>query len=123
MQPPIFDNLQSALERIPAVSSVLSHGPDSYRQWWVELTIDIDSKIAWNIVQEISHILNYASYDEELKGVFKPVSPPSYKSGGPHDSLTWMIESRSADLTPDVCANWLVNRLPTPLEDESEWIA
>ncbi len=116
-----FDKLIGTLEKIPPVTGEISTGSDSYRPWWVEFSLDLDSPIAWNVIQEISHILNYASYDEELQSAFKPVSPPPYKSGGPGECLAWVIESRSENFSPDTCAVWLQNKLPEPIEDATAW--
>ena len=50
----------------------------SFGAWWVKCAIDIDHEFAWNVVQELGHVLNYVSLDERLPTVFMPVSPPSY---------------------------------------------
>ena len=116
-----FEKLAGILDQIPAVKGVLNSGSDAHRVWWIEFSIDIKHRIAWNVIQEISHILNYASYDEELVSVFKPVSPPPYKAGGPDESLTWTIESRSESFSPGTCAVWLQNKLPDPIDSIDAW--
>ncbi|SPE35761.1 hypothetical protein SBA3_2300022 [Candidatus Sulfopaludibacter sp. SbA3] len=50
--------------------------------WWVKFAIDISHRLAWNVVQELGHVLNYLSVNERLPTVFKPVSPPPYANGG-----------------------------------------
>jgi hypothetical protein len=54
--------------------------------------------------------------------VFKPVSPPPYLNGGPHEFLSWVIESVDPSFTPDLAAQWLQGRLPEPVEDENAWL-
>jgi hypothetical protein len=56
--------------------------------WWVKFAIDITHPLAWNVVQELGHVLNALSLDEKLPTVFKPVSPPPYLNGGPRDYLS-----------------------------------
>ena len=51
--------------------------------WWVKFGIDIEHPLAWNVVQELGHVLNLLSLEEPLPTVFKPVSPPPYMNGGP----------------------------------------
>jgi hypothetical protein len=77
--------------------------------------------LAWNVVQEFGHILNYVSVNERLPSVFMPVSPPPYMNGGPEEYLSWVIESRDTSFTPDMAAEWLDGRLPKPVENEGEW--
>jgi len=50
-------------------------------RWWLKVTIDIDHRLAWNVVQEPGPVLNYVSLDERLPTVFMPVSPPPYMNG------------------------------------------
>jgi len=88
----------------------------------VKFSIDLDHPLAWNVVQELGHVLNYLSVGERLPTVFMPVSPPPYMNGGPRDYLSWVIESTSADFTPEKCAEWLEGRLPRPVEDVSAWL-
>ncbi len=66
-------------------------------------------------------VLNYISLKERLPTVFMPVSPPPYMNGGPHDFLSWVIESKDKDFKPSKCAEWLEGRLPRPVDDESQW--
>ena len=114
-----FGQLLAFLDRVPGVKS-LSSGRGDDGRWWVKLAIDIDHPLAWQVVQELGHVLNYISIDERLPAVFMPVSPPPYANGGPKDFLSWMIESRTGeggDFEPNVCAEWLEGRLPRPVDD------
>jgi hypothetical protein len=59
--------------------------------------------------------------NERLPTVFMPVSPPPYMNGGPWEFLSWVIESKSADFSPDQVREWLEGRLPRPVEDPGKW--
>jgi len=89
--------------------------------WWVKFSLDIHHPLAWNVVQEFGHILNYLSLDEQLPTVFKPVSPPPYMNGGPAEFLSWVIECTDKDFKPDTAVQWLEGRLPDPVEDSTLW--
>jgi hypothetical protein len=117
-----FDCLKSYLSRIPGVVKQIGSGVLDGGLWWVKFSIDINHILAWNVVQEMGHVLNYVSLNERLPTVFKPVSPPPYMNGGPKDFLSWVIESKIADFTPEMCAEWLEGRLPTPVEDLTSWV-
>jgi hypothetical protein len=123
---PDFGALISYLVRIPAVqtNSTPSNGIGrgaTETSWWVKFGIDLDHPLAWHVVQELGHVLNYLSLDEPLPTTFKPVSPPPYMNGGPHDYLSWVIECPREAMTPDKVALWLENRLPKPVEDPTSW--
>lgn len=115
-----FDNLLKFLVRVPSIESPIGKGVED-GLWWVKFNIDITHKLAWNVVQELSHVLNYLSVDERLPTVFKPVSPPPYMNGGPRDFLSWVIESESVDFKPDDALEWLEGRLPNPVDNVKEW--
>jgi hypothetical protein len=51
----------------------------------VKFAIDIEHPLAWSVVQELGHVLNYVSLEERLPTVFMPVSPPPYMNGGPDE--------------------------------------
>jgi hypothetical protein len=87
----------------------------------VKFEIDIGHPLAWNVVQELGHILNYASLRERLPTVFKPVSPPPYLNGGPREYLSWIIEAHDPDFRPGTCADWIEGRLPRPVDDLEKW--
>lgn len=66
------------------------------------------------------YVLNYLSLNERLPTVFMPVSPPPYMNGGPRDYLSWVIESKDKDFTPDACAQSLEGLLPRPVDDPAQ---
>jgi len=115
-----FTQLLAFLERIPGAHP-LSSGRGDDGRWWVKLAIDIEHALAWQVVQELGHVLNYLSLNERLPTVFMPVSPSPSMNGGPKDFLSWVIESKTGDFEPQVCAEWLEGRLPRPVEDLAAW--
>ena len=116
-----FTSLETFLRRVPSVQSGFGHGYEASGMWWVKFSLDIHHPLAWNVVQEFGHILNYLSLDEQLPTVFKPVSPPPYMNGGPAEFLSWVIECTDKDFKPDTAAQWLEGRLPDPVEDSTLW--
>jgi hypothetical protein len=115
-----FTRLERFLRRVPAIEGSIGTGAENGR-WWVKFSIEIDHPLAWRVVQELGHVLNYVSVNERLPTVFMPVSPPVYLNGGPRDYLSWVIESRAPDFAPDTCAEWLEGRLPQPVDDVEAW--
>jgi hypothetical protein len=109
------------LERMPAVRTPIATGTFDDGRWWVKFAIDISDDLAWHVVQELAHVLNYLSVEERLPTMFMPVSPPPYMNGGPEQFLSWVIESTSPDFSPSTCAEWLEGRLPRPVESRGEW--
>ncbi len=105
----------------PAIDPEMGCGDFSAGFWWVKFRIDIEHPLAWRVVQELGHILNYISTSEPLPSVFKPVSPPVYMNGGPKDYLSWVIENTHEAFTSTVCAEWLAGRLPRPIDDPAQW--
>jgi hypothetical protein len=116
-----FQPLVEYLSKVPGITAPIGSGSSKDGRWWVKFPIDLDHRLAWRVVQELGHVLNYLSLNEGLPAVFMPVSPPPYMNGGPHDFLSWIIESKSDDFDPRTCAEWLEGRLPRPVEDESAW--
>lgn len=116
-----FKDLEQYLLRIPSVTAPIGKGQFEDGNWWVKFSIDIAHPLAWNVVQELGHVLNYLSVNERLPAVFMPVSPPSYMNGGPDEFLSWVIEAKEITFTPASCAEWLEGRLPRPVEELSEW--
>lgn len=86
-----FGKLLAYLRRVPALEEPISHGSDD-TSWWVKFSLDLDHELAWHVVQEFGHVLNYLSLQERLPTVLKPVSPPPYMNGGPSEFLSWVIE-------------------------------
>jgi hypothetical protein len=123
--PAKFKKLIDYLCRVPAVQSndTPSRGVgcgDEGENWWVKFSIDISNPLAWQVVQEFGHVLNYLSTGERLATVFMPVSPPPYLNGGPNDYLSWVIECPNT-MTPGTVAEWLEGRLPRPVDDLTQW--
>lgn len=115
-----LQKLQAYMERIPAIQVVTASEAPKAR-WWLKFDIDIHHPLAWNVVQELGHVLNYISVTERLPTVFKPVSPPPYMNGGPEDFLSWVIEAEEPLPEAGYIADVLEGRLPRPVEDETQW--
>jgi len=115
-----FQELKTYLAKVPGIPDGASCGFFEDGRWWVKFTIDIRHPLAWHVVQELGHVLNYISLNERLPTVFMPVSPPPYLNGGPQ-FLSWVIEAKDKDLTPKECAKWLEGRLPCPVDDLRQW--
>ena len=118
---PDTSSLMTFLRRVPGVHESIGSGSFEDGRWWVKFVIDVSHPLAWRVVQELGHVLNYLSLDERLPTTFVPVSPPPYMNGGPEDFLSWVIESRAVDFTALECAKWLEGRLPRPVEDLENW--
>jgi hypothetical protein len=117
----LLQPLVDYLTKVPAIVGPVGSNIDDRGLWWVKFAIDIHHPLAWRVVQELGHVLNYLSLNERLPTVFMPVSPPPYMNGGPKDYLSWIIESRDASFRPAKCAKWLEGRLPRPVEDLEQW--
>jgi len=116
-----FQTLKSFLARVPAIVQPFGTGLEDDGSWWIKFAIDIDHPLAWQVVQEMGHVLNYVSIDERLPTSFIPVSPPPYMNGGPRDYLSWVIECSDKEFTPMTTAEWLEGRLPRPVDDLALW--
>jgi hypothetical protein len=116
-----FDGLLAWLRRVPAVQASIGSGKLPDGNWWVKFSLDIEHPLAWRVVQELGHVLNYVSMHERLPTVFMPVSPPPYLNGGPEEFLSWVIESRDPTFKPGTAAAWLEGRLPNPVDDPAQW--
>lgn len=117
-----FEVLTAYLKRVPSLSGDVASGRFEDGNWWVKFSLDIDHALAWSVVQEFGHVLNYLSLNERLPTVFKPVSPPPYMNGGPEQFLSWVIESSDSSFLPASAAEWLEGRLPRPVEDMAQWV-
>ena len=115
-----FKTLIDYLEKIPSMQKPISFG-DSDGIWWLKFSLDIQNKLAWNVVQELGFVINYISIDERLPTVFYPVSPPPYMNGGPYDFLSWVIETKDKEFKPGTLMKWLEGRLPNPVDDLEQW--
>ena len=109
-----FGKLEDYLSRVPAVRQPVGKGQLEGGGWWVKFALDTSHHLAWNVVQELGHVLNYFSLDERLPTVFMPVSPPPYLNGG-------VIECHETSFAPQKAAEWLEGRLPRPVDDEEQW--
>ena len=118
---PRFQTLVSFLEIVPGVRSPIGTGVGEDGRWWAKFAIDIGHPLAWHVVQELGHVLNYVSLEEPLPTVFKPVSPPPYMNGGPEQFLSWVIETVDPGFGPAKAAEWLEGRLPQPVSDPAAW--
>jgi hypothetical protein len=123
---PRFHKLIDYLARVPAIqtNTAPSRGLGSGlmdETWWIKFSIDLSHPLAWHVIQELSHVLNYLSVQERLPTTFKPVSPPPGLNGGPHDYLSWVIECSIDAMKPGTVADWLEGRLPEPVDDLTQW--
>jgi hypothetical protein len=116
-----FQPLLAYLKKLPAIDPSIGSGTGDEVPWWVKFSIDTEHPMAWRIVQELGHVLNYLSLNERLPTVYMPVSPPPYMNGGPRNFLSWVIECSDAAFTPSSCAEWLEGRLPRPVDDPEQW--
>ena len=71
-----FQPLIEFLQGVPSVSGRIGKGKYADGHWWVKFTIDIADPLAWRVVQELGHVLNYLSLNDRLPTIFMPVSPP-----------------------------------------------
>jgi len=113
----LFEPLKEYLSKVPAITGKIGSGFSNDGCWWVKFTIDTEHLLAWNVVQELGHVLNCLALDERLPTVFMPVSPPSYMNGGPRGYLSWVIESKDKNFLPKTCAEWLEGHLPRPVSE------
>jgi hypothetical protein len=107
--------------RVPSVFGTIGKGRFADGRWWVVFTIDAAHVLAWRVVQEFAHVLNYRSMDGGRPLVFMPVFPPSHVNGDPRDSLGWVIESKDVAFSAKTCREWLEGRLPRPVDDPASW--
>jgi len=114
--------LKDFIDQIPSVE-VLSTSEPNEGRWWIKLQIDINSKTAWHVVQNLAFVLNEISVTETLPTTFKPTAPPPYLNGGPEEFLFWVIEADIPFLDPGVINAYLQQRLPDPVTDESAWLS
>lgn len=116
-----LENIKTLLAKVPCVQSVTTSGKGE-ALWWIKFGIDINSRIAWIVVQELGHILNYLSVDDKLPTSFYPVSPPPYMNGGPEDFLSWIIEPVIPFVDTNNVFDYLDGRLPENYDKEENWL-
>ena len=73
------------------------------------------------MVQELGCVVNYISLNERLPTIFYPVSPAPYLNGRPKDFLSWVIETKDKEFSPETLMEWLLGRLPNPVDDLEQW--
>ena len=56
-----YSYLSRAIWRRFLVSGTLAPDFSGDGYWWVKFTIDIEHPLAWSVVQELGHVLNYVS--------------------------------------------------------------
>ena len=116
-----FRPLTNFLRQIPAVRPHFGTGEYEPGLWYIKFRLDLRHPLAWQVVQEIGHVINYLSINERLPTIFYPVSPPPYLNGGPEEYLSWVIKNKDAEFTPAMLSEWLEGRLPKPVGDVAEW--
>jgi hypothetical protein len=117
-----FKDLEDYVGKLPGIKLPIGKAQTEDGLWWVKFRIDVNNPLAWRVVQELGHVVNYISLEERLPTVFYPVSPPPYMNGGPEEFLSWVIESKDKDFSPKLLSEWLEGRLPRPVEDVKEWV-
>ena len=115
-----FGPLVRFLKRLPSVKWVFP-GVECEDGWELEVELDLDHGLAWAAVQELSYVLNVLSKEEDLPTRFLPVSPSPLENGGPRDHLKWLIVAFEATFSPASCYQRLLEHLPNPVDDVSEW--
>lgn len=113
--------LTDYISEMPAIAPTISSESDEEGRWFVKFQINIHHTLAWRVVQELSNVVNLLSNDERLPTIFYPVSPPPYMNGGPEECLSWVIQCGDPEFTPSDLVEWLVERLPSPVDDEFAW--
>jgi hypothetical protein len=116
-----MEELLNFLKKIPSIKQPISSEIPENGLWWVKFSIELGNSLAWNVIQELGHVINYISVDDKLPCIFYPVSPPPYLNGGPEVFLSWIIETKDKEFTPEVLKEWLEGRLPNPVEETDEW--
>jgi len=115
-----LNRLESLLGRIPAIRVISTSKPKA-PNWWIKFSLDLQSPVAWEVVQHLASALNGLSVSERLPTTFKPDSPPPHLNGGPGKCLCWVIQAEIPLLNAGVIADILEESLPTPVEDMDAW--
>ncbi len=53
-----FVKLEDYLKRVPGITGSIGKGSSDEGNWWVKFEIDIDHALAWQVVQELGHVIN-----------------------------------------------------------------
>jgi hypothetical protein len=113
-----FHALVEYLRQVPAVDRDRIHTGADQAGWWIKFSIDVEHDLAWNVIQQFACNLNVS---DSAPAVFKPVARSPRFYGGPGEYLSWVIECKSPDLTPDLLAKDLEEGMPQPVDDRSKW--
>ena len=54
-----FEGLERFLASVPGVRKPIGTGIFDSGRWWAKFAVDIDHPLAWRVVQEFGHVLNY----------------------------------------------------------------
>ena len=60
--------LKEYLAKVPSINPDMSSGIFENGCWWVKFQIDTHHKLAWRVVQELGHLLNYMSLKSIITG-------------------------------------------------------
>ncbi len=115
-----LENIKTLLKKIPCVRFIAT-SKIGEPFWWLKFGIDINSKIAWAVIQELGHILNYISINDKLPVKFYPVSPPPYINGGPEEFLSWVVEPVIPFVDTNIIYDYLIGRLPENYDKDESW--
>ena len=116
-----ISTLVDFISQMPAIDPTISSELDEEGRWFVKFQINIHHQLAWRVVQELSNVINLLSNDERLPTIFYPVSPPPYINGGPEECLSWVIQCGDPEFAPSALVEWLLERLPSPVDEEYSW--
>ena len=112
-EPHDFQRLLDYLKRLPAIDPAIGSGTGTGEGglWWVKLIINIDRPMAWRIVQELGHVLNYVSLNERLPAISCRIAAPIPERRRAQFPVLGHRVIRP-HLTPSDCAEWLEGRSP-----------
>ena len=64
-----LQSLKDYLSKVPGISGTIGSGFFDDGRWWVKFAVDIDHPLAWSVVQELGHVLNYMSLPDRLRQI------------------------------------------------------
>ena len=65
-----FESLKEYLSKVPGIVGPIGSGFGDDGRWWVKFALDINHELAWSVVQELGHVLNYLRKSSWLSCVF-----------------------------------------------------
>jgi hypothetical protein len=89
-----FQSLEDFLKRVPGIRVPIGKGRGDDGGWWLKFAIDTQHRLAWHIVQELGHVLNYLSISERL--------PTRAPADSVHASITAALSQRRTQGIPVV---------------------